>query len=517
MRPGVSSALPSTNSTPSPAPSATVRSSVDLPVPGGPSSTTWQPDASVAARTSASPRRPTIRSSTRASSSVEALMPVDDHASDVLAVEHVLEALADVVERVALRDQLVELELARLVEADQVADVVHRVARAEQRALHGLLVERHDRAREMDGELVRIGQAGDDRGPALADRGDRVADDLLVDDVDGDDRLVGPDAPGQVLAERVGLLGAGNRVRGPQVLGHLTLVGEWVDGDHVRRAGVVGALDGVGADAADAVDDHRLARDDVGGVDGAAPARGHAAADQHDGLERQVLVDGDAACLGDHAVLAEAAQHAHRADVLAVGVHPEGPVGQAAVEDRRAEVADVGVPRRAEAAVPAHGQERRDHVVALLDARHARADLLDDAGALVAADDREARHDVAVAQVLIGVTQARGHPADQHLPLFGLVEVELRDLPIAAFAPQHGCPGLHELLLRVTPTPRSYPACRFLRAAPRALGATAVSAWRRRPSPARRRSAGAGRRDPGSPSATARSRAGRRADTGEAA
>src|SRR5262249_2317527 len=154
---------------PSPAPSATARSSVDLPVPGGPSSTTWQPPASEAASTSASRRRPTIRSSTRARSATGSVV-VDDHAPDVLAVEHVLEALVDVVERVALRDQLVELELAGLVEPDQVADVVHRVARAEQRALDRLLVQGQDRAAELHGELVRVGQAGDDRRPALADR-----------------------------------------------------------------------------------------------------------------------------------------------------------------------------------------------------------------------------------------------------------------------------------------------------------------------------------------------------------
>src|SRR4051794_39943783 len=158
------------------------------------------PAASAAASTSASRRRPTIRSSTRASSAAESVL-VDDHASDVLAVEHVLEALVDVVELVAVGHQLVELELPRLVEADEVADVVHRVAAAEQRALDRLLVEREDRAGELDGELVRVGEAGDDRRAALADRVDRGADDLRVDDVDGDDRLVGSDAAGELVRE----------------------------------------------------------------------------------------------------------------------------------------------------------------------------------------------------------------------------------------------------------------------------------------------------------------------------
>ena len=112
----------------------------------------------------------------------------------------------------------------------------------------------------------------------------------------------------------------------------------------------------------------------------------------------------------------------------------------------------------AEAAVAADGQERADDVVARLDARDARADLLDDAGALVAADDREARHDVAVAEVLVGVAQPGGHPADQHLALLGLVELELDDLPVAARSPTAPLPwSSRGLLLRVTPTARSYP------------------------------------------------------------
>ena len=78
--------------------------------------------------------------------------------------------------------------------------------------------------------------------------------------------------------------------------------------------------------------------------------------------------------------------------------------------------------------------------------RDARPALLDDAGALVAADDREARHDVPVAKMLVGVAQARGDPADQHLPLLGLVEIQLHDLPVATGVPQRSCPGLHVVL-----------------------------------------------------------------------
>src|ERR1700730_15288015 len=51
------------------------------------------------------------------------LVLVDDHAADVLAVEHVLVALVNLIERVAAGDQLVQLELACLVEGDELRHV----------------------------------------------------------------------------------------------------------------------------------------------------------------------------------------------------------------------------------------------------------------------------------------------------------------------------------------------------------------------------------------------------------
>src|SRR5689334_23895205 len=105
-----------------PAPSASERSSVVFPVPGGPSRMTLRPADRAAATTSASRRRATTRSratrtmpptSSRAAavvlSAVSRSVVVDDDAAQVLAVVQVLVALVDVVERVAGGDQLVEL------------------------------------------------------------------------------------------------------------------------------------------------------------------------------------------------------------------------------------------------------------------------------------------------------------------------------------------------------------------------------------------------------------------------
>src|SRR3954470_11968224 len=444
-RAGVSWALPSTSSTPSPPPAATARRSVDLPVPGGPSSTTWQPLASAAASTSASRRRPTMRSSTAARSARESVL-VDDHSADVLAVEQVLVALVDLIERVALGDQLVELEAAGLVHAEQLRDVVHGVAGAEQAALDGLLVQREHRARELDGDLVRVGEAGDHRGPALADRLHRGGDDLLVDDVDGDDRLVGADAAGELLGELQRLFGGRDAVGGAEILGRLALVGQRVDGDDVHRAGVGRALDRIRADAADAVDDHGLPRLDVGGVDARAPAGRHAAADEDGGVEREVVVDLHARHLRDHRVLAERAEHAHAAEVLAAGMEAVAAVGrELAVEDVGADVAQVLPAGAAPAAVAAARDERADDVVALLHARDTGPDLLDDAGALVTADQREAWHDVAMAQVLVGMAEPGGDVADQDLVVLRLIEVELDHLPVGPDFGEHGTHGLHEV------------------------------------------------------------------------
>src|ERR1039458_2725555 len=64
---------------------------------------------------------------------------VDEDAADVAALEHVPVALVDLVEAVATRDQLVELELAGPVEPEQPRHVVQRVGAAEQRALDVLV------------------------------------------------------------------------------------------------------------------------------------------------------------------------------------------------------------------------------------------------------------------------------------------------------------------------------------------------------------------------------------------
>src|SRR6266568_8629848 len=324
-RAGVSSALPSTRTNSACLDAATCRSRVDLPVPGGPSSRMWAPDAS-AARTSSSSRwRPTTCFATRS-------VLVDDDAAHVLAGQQVLVALVDLVQGVGPGDDLVELEVAGLVQPEDLGDVGGRVAVAEQAALDRLAEQGQDRPRHGDGRYLQLVQPVHPDRAALADGVEPGLHDLGRHEVDGEDGRVGALSPGHLEDGGLRLLGGGERVGRAELHRLLALVLQRVDGDDVLRAGIAGALDRVDADA---VDRDSVAGGDVRGVDRRAPPGRHAAADQHGLVKRQVVVDLDGRGLADHAVLAEGADHAHGAVLAAGPGHGEPLAGQVALEDRR--------------------------------------------------------------------------------------------------------------------------------------------------------------------------------------
>src|SRR5215471_5058719 len=362
---GVSSALPSAKTTARPAWRAMSRSRVDLPVPGGPSITTCGPASSATVSTSRSRRSPTMGGARPArTASPGSGAAIHDHAADVLAVQQVLVPLVDLVEGVGGGDQLIQLQVAGPVEIHHPRDVVERVAGAEQAALDALLEQGQQRAGQLDRVLGGVGQAGHHHGAALADRVERVRDDVGGHDAHGDDRLVGAHAAGQLGDQLLRLLGGLAAVRGAELLGDLPLVGQRVDRHHVPGASQRGPLDGVDADAADAVDGDGVARFGGRGMYRRAEAGRHPAADQHDLVQREVGVDLDHGVLGDGPELGERAEHAHAAEVLAAGVEPEGAVLQAPNQEIGAQVAQVRLAGRAPPAVPAHRQERADHMVA---------------------------------------------------------------------------------------------------------------------------------------------------------
>src|SRR6516165_10736709 len=313
---GVSSALPSAKTTALPSWRAMSRNSVDLPVPGGPSITTCRPASSATVSTSRSRRSPTMGGARPCVTRDRSGAVMQDHAADVLAVQQVLVPLVDLVEGVGGGDQLVQLQVTGLVKLHHPRDVVERVAGTEQASLDALLEQGQDRAGHLDRGLRRVGQPGHHHGAALADRIERVRDDLGGHDPHGDDRLVRAHAPGELGDQLPRLLGGLAAVRGAELLGRLALVGQRVDRDHIPRPGQRGALDGVDADAADAVDGDGVARFGGRGVHRRAKSRRYPAADEHDLVQRQVRVHLDGGVLGDHRALGERAEHAHAAEVL---------------------------------------------------------------------------------------------------------------------------------------------------------------------------------------------------------
>jgi hypothetical protein len=81
-------------------------------------------------------------------------------------------------------------------------------------------------------------------------------------------------------------------------------------------------------------------------------------------------------------------------------------------------------------------------VVTNLQVTHTGSDLLHDARALVAADDRH-RHpgEVAGADVVIGMAQAGGLEGHQHFAFLWTIEIYVLDTPFLIDIPQHG--GIH--------------------------------------------------------------------------
>src|SRR6516164_3117814 len=205
------------------------------------------------------------------------LVLVDDDAADVLAVEHVLVALVYLVQLVAAGDQLVQLEIARLVEADEERHVGQGAAAAVDRALNPALV-----ADQHAGVLVD--HAFPDRGDrdlaGLAHDLDGVLDHLVAQDADRDDRAVGEFAPGGLFDEFLRFPRGGEGVRGAEHLGHLPLELNRVHHDHVLRPREPSALHRVAAHAARAVDHHRLPGAHVPGPHRRAPAGRHPAGHQ---------------------------------------------------------------------------------------------------------------------------------------------------------------------------------------------------------------------------------------------
>src|SRR6202035_2929023 len=115
---------------------------------------------------------------------------------------------------------------------------------------------------------------------------------------------------------------------------------------------------------------------------------------------------------------------------MAAGVVPGRVVGDLPALARvHAEFAEAAHAGRARPALGAGGHEAEDHPVTGCEAGDTRADLLDDARALVPADHRQRRGQVTGDDVLVGMAKAAAAECDRSLPLPGGDELNLLHPP----------------------------------------------------------------------------------------
>ena len=217
------------------------------------------------------------------------------------------------------------------------------------------------------------------------------------------------------------------RVRGALALRQLQPVVGQVHAHDPLGALQAAARHGAEADQAGAEHHARRALLDLGGVDRRAEPGREAAGERRRVRGRGVGADHRQRDLGHHGVLGERGRAHEVAHLLAAAAEAGGAVGQVALVLLLADGdAEVGLGAHAVDALAALGREQRDHAVALLHQRHALAQLLHDAAALVAEHrGRVARRVGAGRRVHVGVADAAGLEAHQHLARLGLRQVHL--------------------------------------------------------------------------------------------
>src|SRR6266566_1747138 len=316
----------------------------------------------------------------------------------------IVERGGELVERVAARDELVDLEPAAEVEVGEHREIAARAGRAVAAAEDRLvLVEGMDHEVEPRADLRHT-----DDGERAA-RAERLADDREVADrLEG---VVGA-AAREIADGRDGVVLPGvDRVRGAETARQLELRGHDVDGDDPGRPRQHAAPHAGEPDAAEAEDGHRGAGLDARPVQHRAHARHDAAADQRRAVERHAGVDRDRALLAHHGTLGE--RRGVGELVRGFSIQCERPrvlrARRVATFGRTADLAGGA------AATVREGRE--DDRIALLDGGDACADGVHHAGALVAENDGRGIGNGAVDDAQVRVTEAGG--ADRNPDLAG--------------------------------------------------------------------------------------------------
>ncbi len=217
-----------------------------------------------------------------------------------------------------------------------------------------------------------------------------------------------------------------HKVRHAKRLGHLALA--WVDvhaHDHVGTSDAC-ALHDVESNAAKTKNDHVVTRPNIGRIKDSTDTCGHAAADVTNLIEGRILTNLGERNLRNHGVIGKGARAHVMEDRFAVDRKTARAIGHEALAlSRTNRLAEIGLARRAVAALATLGSVERNDVVAFLKTSYARADIDNHACTFVPQDcGKDAFWIVARKREGIGVADTSRFDFDQDFALLGTFEID---------------------------------------------------------------------------------------------
>src|SRR5271157_4925953 len=360
---------------------------------------------------------------------------VGDDAADPPALAHHLEAAVYLLELQVAGDHRIDLDLARHVPVDDLWHVGAAARAAERRPLPDAPGDELERPG--GNFLARAGDADDGRlAPAAMAGLQRLAHDGHgAGAVEGVVRAADRDGAAPSHVDEIGdEIPAGllriDEMRHAESLAPGLLAVVDVDADDHVGAGEPQALDDVEADAAEAEDDRRRPRLDLGRIEHGADAGRHAATDVADLVERRGRIDFRHRDLGQDGEIREGRAAHIMKDLVAAAGEAGRAVGHHPLPLRGADRgAEIGLARQARGTLAAFGRVERNDVIALPDAGHARADVDHDSRPLMPEYGGKEPLRVGARQgELVSVADAGRLDLDENLARFRAVEIDLHDL-----------------------------------------------------------------------------------------
>src|SRR5882724_2399169 len=302
---------------------------------------------------------------------------------------HQIESLVDLLELEDMGDHRIDLDLSVHVPVDDFGNVGAAARTAERRAFPD--AAGHQLKRPGGDLLAGFRDSDDDRDSPAAMAGfERLTHHAgIAGAVEG---VIGAAVgqSNQMLNDVAADLGRIDEVSHAEAAAPVFLGVVEIDADDLVGAHHLGALDDVEPDPAKPEYHDVGARRYLGGIDHRADAGRHAASDIAALVEWRVFADLGYRNFRQHGEVGKRRAAHVVEDRLALIAEPRGPVGHHALALRRANRgAQTGLLAQAAFALAAFRRVERDHMIARLDRRHARADLAHHAGALVAEDRRK--------------------------------------------------------------------------------------------------------------------------------